>query len=151
MYDKLGELLSEKLESGDFFDQNKNTQKINQDSVRDSIKNQTPKQKSVEKSIHTNKPSKACIVKSNNKNNYTNVSKSIKYAQNYIKDYLTFIGVSLDNDTVSYDEVKKLFHKKLMRFHPDRNSDNEVIKKITREKTAQLLEAWEILDKWFKS
>ncbi len=159
MYDKLGELLSDAIESGNFFsnqndtERNKNEKATEQsENNKGSIKKYTPKAQIVENKssdplnsikcvhncIHINNHSKDCIVVTN--------QKLIKYAPLDVKNACTSVSISEDMD---YDEAKKQYHKKLMRFHPDRNADNEVMRKITKEKTIQIMEAWKIIEAWF--
>ena len=163
MFDKLGELLSEAIDSGIFFEErkktsdNKNTESFSKsansgenkaENTEECIKNNTNKNKhkqnktqsakTVYKNIQSNTSSQFCIV-SNNK-------KLIKYAHPEVQKACTFVGVT---EGMCYEEAKKQFHKKLLRFHPDRNADNEVMKKITKEKTDELLKAWALIEKWY--
>ena len=79
-------------------------------------------------------------------------SKLIKYAHPDVKKALSFVGVNLQETTeITFEQAKKHFHKKLMRFHPDKNAKNETMDKITREKTAKILDAWKLIEDWFKS
>lgn len=159
MFDKLGDLLNEAIESGNFFKDSKKAaenisidnknQKNSKDSSLNSKQKYTEQQKNKEsqfnkysfvyKSRQHNKKNHDCIVSKN--------KKLIKYAHPDIQKACTFVGVT---DEMSYSQAKSLYHKKLLRFHPDKNSDNEVIKKITREKTLELVKAWKIIEKWYK-
>ncbi|MBQ6057689.1 MAG: hypothetical protein IJJ70_01990 [Treponema sp.] len=168
MFDKLGELISEGFESGNFFTQSKKTaesstsgpapngdtasehvteQAQKRENTSDSTKkstNSTFNQDTVYKSIQVNNQTQDCIVSSN--------SKLIKYAHPDVQKALSFVGVNLQETTeITFEQAKKLFHKKLMRFHPDKNAKNETMDKITREKTAQILDAWKLIENWFKS
>lgn len=53
-------------------------------------------------------------------------------------------------ETASFDEAKKLYREKLMLYHPDRRNDNPVLQKVAKEKTEQLLKAWETIENWYK-
>ena len=166
MFDKLGELISEGFESGNFFAQSKkpadssasgpapngdtgtaSEQAQKQEKTSDSIKkskNPSFNRDTVYKSIQVNNQNQDCIVSSN--------SKLIKYAHPDIQKALSFVGVNLQETTeITFEQAKKLFHKKLMRFHPDKNAKNETMDKITREKTALILDAWKLIEDWFKS
>ena len=169
MFDKLGELISEGFESGNFFAQSKNPaensasgpapnadtgntpkhvtkQAQKPENTSDSIKKSTNSsfnRSNVYKSIQVNNQTQDCIVSSN--------SKLIKYAHPDVQKALSFVGVNLQETTeITFEQAKKLFHKKLMRFHPDKNAKNETMDKITREKTALILEAWKLIEDWFK-
>lgn len=126
MYDKLGELLSEALESGNFFYENpysaQNTQQksYEKEKIIDSVQEE-------KKSPHKNK-----ILLEN--------------AGTEIQKAAEIIGIT---DEMSLEDAKKQFRKKLMRFHPDKNADNETMRKITKEKTEQILSNWKILEEWF--
>ena len=126
MYDKLGELLSEALESGNFFYENpysaQNTQQksYEKEKIIDSVQEE-------KKNPHENK-----IL--------------LKNAGTEIQKAAEIIGIT---DEMSLEDAKKQFRKKLMRFHPDKNADNETMRKITKEKTEQINSNWKILEEWF--
>lgn len=126
MYDKLGELLSEALDSGNFFYENpysaQNTQQksYEKEKIIDSVQEE-------KKNPHENK-----IL--------------LKNAGTEIQKAAEIIGIT---DEMSLEDAKKQFRKKLMRFHPDKNADNETMRKITKEKTEQILSNWKILEEWF--
>lgn len=131
MYDKLGELLSEALESGNFFyekqssAQNTQQKSYEKEKIIDSV--QEKKKNPHEKSPHKNK-----IL--------------LKNAGTEIQKAAEIIGIT---DEMSLEDAKKQFRKKLMRFHPDKNADNETMRKITKEKTEQILSNWKIFEEWF--
>lgn len=131
MYDKLGELLSEALDSGNFFYENpysaQNTQQKSYEKEKIIDPVQEKKKNPHEKSPHKNK----ILLK----NAGTEIQKAAK-----------IIGIT---DEMSLEDAKKQFRKKLMRFHPDKNADNETMRKITKEKTEQILSNWKILEEWF--
>ena len=165
MFDKLGELISEGFESGNFFAPGRKSAENSasgpapnadtgtasehaqkQENTLDSTKKSTNSsfnRGTVYKSIQVNNQNQDCIVSSN--------SKLIKYAHPDVQKALSFVGVNLQETTeITFEQAKKLFHKKLMRFHPDKNAKNETMDKITREKTALILEAWKLIEDWFK-
>ena len=170
MFDKLGELISEGFESGNFFAQSKKPaensasgpapngdtgnapehvikQAQKQEKTSDSTKKSTNSsfnRGTVYKSIQVNNQNQDCIVSSN--------SKLIKYAHPDVQKALSLVGVNLQETTeITFEQAKKLFHKKLMRFHPDKNAKNETMDKITRENTAKILDAWKLIEDWFKT
>lgn len=126
MYDKLGELLSEALESGNFFYENPYSAQNTQQKSYEKEKIIDPVQKE-KKNPHKNK-----IL--------------LKNAGTEIQKAAEIIGIT---DEMSLADAKKQFRKKLMRFHPDKNADNETMRKITKEKTEQILSNWKILEEWF--
>ena len=151
MYEKLGELLNEAIESGNFFARNtasesEESQENTEDYIQKSTQTENLKQKdkndskTVYNSIHNLNEKSRRIVQKN--------KKLIKYAHFSVQKACTFVGIT---DEMSYEDAKKQFRKKLLRFHPDRNADNEVMRKITREKTEELLQAWKIIEDWFRS
>lgn len=142
MYDKLGELLSEALESGIFFTQNQENQ--NKDFKEKLNDNKTNKKdsfdtKDVRDSSFNCNPDK--------KNTLQN-QKRIKYANLKVQKACAIVGIQ---DGMTFEEAKKVFRKKLLRFHPDKNADNEIMYKITKQKTEELLTAWKLIEEWFKS
>lgn len=126
MYDKLGELLSEALESGNFFYENLYSAQNTQQKSYEKEKIIDPVQEE-KKNPHENK-----IL--------------LKNAGTEIQKAAEIIGIT---DEMSLEDAKKQFRKKLMRFHPDKNADNETMRKITKEKTEQILSNWKILEEWF--
>ncbi len=152
MYDKLGELLSKALESGDFFSaRDKEKEARNREEVyksRQDIVGQKSSSKilsdiatnTVHKNRHSAKKSTSSAKQSS--------GKVIKYAQSEVREALAVLSIQENAD---YGEAKRQFHKKLMRFHPDKNADNETMRKITRERTGELLKAWRIVEEWYKS
>ena len=151
MYEKLGELLNEAIESGNFFARNpasesEKSQEDTEDCIQKSTQTENLKQKdknnfkTVYNSIHNQNKKSHRIVQKN--------KKLIKYAHFSVQKACTFVRIT---DEMSYEDAKKQFRKKLLRFHPDRNADNEVMRKITREKTEELLQAWKIIEDWFRS
>ena len=52
-------------------------------------------------------------------------------------------------ETADYAEARSLYRKKLQRFHPDKQGENALLQKVAREKTAQFIEAWSIVEGYF--
>ncbi|WP_147612620.1 J domain-containing protein [Treponema pectinovorum] len=115
MYDKLGDLLNDALESGNFF-------------------NSSP----AKKLDTTQKDTENSSIKKN--------KKLIKFASLEVQNACSILGI---NDEMSYSDAKKIYYKKLKRFHPDKNADNFVMNKITKEKTDSILKAWKVIEDWY--
>lgn len=136
MYDKLGELLSEAIESGNFFYEKEHSS-LNIE----------------QKSYEEEREKKICIDSVQWKNKKKPYEKNplknkilLKDAGTEIQKAAAIIGIT---DEMSLEDAKKQFRKKLIRFHPDKNADNEIMRKITKEKTEQILSNWKILEEWF--
>lgn len=50
-----------------------------------------------------------------------------------------------------FDEAKRIYHEKLMYYHPDRRNDNPVLQKVAKDKTEKLLKNWQYVEEWFKN
>lgn len=153
MYDKLGELLSKALESGDFFSAQGKESKKEAEGREEVYKNRQnfQEQESPDKIPPDRTTDKVYKNRHGAKKDTSGArgasGKVIKYAQSEVRQALETLGVQENAD---YGEAKRQFHKKLMRFHPDKNADNETMRKITRERTGELLRAWKIVEEWYK-
>ena len=131
MFDKLGDLLSEVLETGelpknkadspDFF-QNQ------EESPQEEKASQKPNSTFTQIHTESSKP-KARIIPS------------------LVKSALDFIGISEEAD---FDSAKKIYREKLMYYHPDRRNSNPVLQKVAKEKTERLLKEWKTVEKWYE-
>lgn len=135
MYDKLGELLSEALESGNFFDRTQEKQTDNKTEENKDFFDT----KNTNSFLHSTKTKKNPAAQQN--------QKLIKFASLKIQNACNVVGIT---DGMTYEEAKRIFRKKLLRFHPDMNADNEVMRKITKQKTEELLNAWKIIEEWYR-
>ena len=63
-----------------------------------------------------------------------------------IREALAFFGL---DETASRDDAKKAYHEKLKYYHPDRHGGNPVLQKVAREKTRSVIAAWETLERFF--
>ena len=135
MYDKLGELLSEALESGNFFARSQEKHSDNKTEENKDIFDT----KNVKDFLHSTKANKNTGAQQN--------QQSIKYASLKLQKACAFIGIT---EGMSYEEARRIFRKKLLRFHPDMNADNEVMRKITKQKTLELLTAWNLIEEWYR-
>lgn len=78
----------------------------------------------------------------------TAVSKARKTLSEKQKSAFQAITIPFEAD---FETAKKIFHEKLMYYHPDRRNDNAVLQKIAREKTENLLNNWQIVESFFKT
>ncbi|MCI1208682.1 MAG: J domain-containing protein [Treponema sp.] len=51
--------------------------------------------------------------------------------------------------TATPARCRAYYRKKLKQFHPDSNSTNPVVQKVAVRKTRELLDAWETVSGWF--
>ena len=139
MYDKLGDLLSETLDSGFIFspEQPKNEEPKKQEPPPPPPKTDSEKK---EKKVDFN------FFRAKKPQPKGEVFKFSETPEQ-VFNALAFFELSGD---ASFDECKKKYHEKLMYFHPDKWSDNAVLQKISKEKTEQILHNWKILEDWFK-
>lgn len=63
-----------------------------------------------------------------------------------VREALAFFGLE---ETASRDDAKKAYHEKLKYYHPDRHGDNPVLQKVAREKTRSVIAAWKTLERFF--
>ena len=63
-----------------------------------------------------------------------------------VREALAFFGL---DETASRDDAKKAYHEKLKYYHPDRHGGNPVLQKVAREKTRSVIAAWETLERFF--
>lgn len=63
-----------------------------------------------------------------------------------VREAIAFFGL---NETASRDDARKAYHEKLKYYHPDRHSDNPVLQKVAREKTRSVIAAWKTLEQFF--
>lgn len=124
MYDKLGSLLSDALDSGSFFSENAEKAA------------ETKKKNSPEHPKHVNK-------KQNTKN-----PARIKPISEEIRNALDFCTIS---ENMTFEEAKKQYRARLQSYHPDKRNNNPVLQKVAKEKTEKLLEKWSIVKKWYES
>ena len=160
MYDKLGALLSEALETGELPKFSEDSPKVEFFSISKEKKNQNKYENSSDTNIKFQKESEFTSKSKNQK--YSN-SSQIFYSQKnqddecipkskiriispLIKSALNFIGIS---ETATFEEAKKVYREKLMYYHPDRRNDNPVLQKVAKEKTERLLREWAVIEKWY--
>ena len=131
MFDKLGDLLSEVLETGEL-----------------------PKNKADSPDFFQNQEESPQEEKASQKPNstftqiHTESSKpKVRIIPALVKSALDFIGISEEAD---FDSAKKIYREKLMYYHPDRRNSNPVLQKVAKEKTERLLKEWKTVEKWYE-
>ncbi|HAH61201.1 MAG TPA: hypothetical protein DCL73_03805 [Treponema sp.] len=137
MYDRLGDLLSSALESGEI-----------------------PRKKSPGTSEHSSEEKQSAPVQNAGKIKAARIlsaKKKIRKGEvvhayrtqvslpdSVVRAY-TVLGIKTD---ATEEQIKNAYRTKLKIFHPDSNSSNETVQKIARRKTAEIIEAYKILTDW---
>ena len=144
MYDRLGDMLSDALESGIFFAEEKNQKEKTQEekSRKEAETNQSPDREKSANQSHDREES-AGQTKKTEKISGRRPKKLSPAEQSALKT------LGLD-ENASLEEAKKAYREKLKYYHPDRHGDNPVLQKVAREKTRLVLESWEILSSFFE-
>ncbi len=144
MYDRLGDMLSDALESGNFFAEEKNQKDKTQEekSRKEAETNQSPDREKSANQFHDREES-AGQTKKTEKISGRRPKKLSPAEQSALKT------LGLD-ENASLEEAKKAYREKLKYYHPDRHGDNPVLQKVAREKTRLVLESWEILSSFFE-
>ncbi len=139
MYDRLGDMLSDALESGNFFAEEKTQE---EKSRKEAETSQSPDREKSANQSHDRKES-AGQTKKTEKISGRRPKKLSPAEQSALKT------LGLD-ENASLEEAKKAYREKLKYYHPDRHGDNPVLQKVAREKTRLVLESWEILSSFFE-
>ena len=144
MYDRLGDMLSDALESGNFFAEEKNQKEKTQEekSRKEGETSQSPDREKRADQSH-DREENAGQTKKNEKISGRRQKKLSPAEQSALKT------LGLD-ENASLEEAKKAYREKLKYYHPDRHGDNPVLQKVAREKTRLVLESWEILSSFFE-
>src|SRR5574344_209494 len=124
MFDKLGDLLSKALDSGEI--PHKDTS-LNNDSG-DSVTTDT--RSSFDSSSGSSKAERIPVPP------YT------------VANALKTLGLTAD---LTYKEARDAYRKKLKQFHPDKNNSNPIVQNIAKEKTESIIGAWKIAGPWYKN
>lgn len=166
MYDKLGDLLSETLDSGIVYSEPEPEPKQETESPPQREQKAQP-----EENIQGNagesdsRKEQAAYAKSEprKRRKKIRIDPSFFTTKKQVKNYEIFKFQKIPENVVqaftffkipdssSHDESKKAYREKLMYFHPDKWNDNPVLQKIAKEKTEQIIYFWRILDEWFKN
>lgn len=167
MYDKLGDLLSEALRTGQIPQTDSDPSKVsffyvseqdedNKESESHSEKKESPSDKnpffSSEKSAVFNREKrKSETIKSIFQP--ANIETGLRIPREKIippkvEQALSFIGIDLNS---TYADAKRIYREKLMYYHPDRRNANPVLQKVAKEKTERLLKEWKILEEWYEN
>ena len=144
MYDRLGDMLSDALESGNFFAEEKNQKEKTQEekSRKEGETSQSSDREKNANQSHDREES-AGQTKKTEKIPGRRPKKLSPAEQSALKT------LGLD-ENASLEEAKKAYREKLKYYHPDRHGDNPVLQKVAREKTRLVLESWEILSSFFE-
>ncbi|MBQ3966944.1 MAG: DnaJ domain-containing protein [Treponema sp.] len=137
-------MLSDALESGNFFAEEKNQKEKTQEakSRKEAETSQSPDREKRADQSH-DREENAGQTKKNEKISGRRQKKLSPAEQSALKT------LGLDENT-SLEEAKKAYREKLKYYHPDRHGDNPVLQKVAREKTRLVLESWEILSSFFE-
>lgn len=141
-YDKLGEMLKDAIESGNFpkknsgniQNYNKNAENLKDNKKEDSLKKNENTKTSEEKNENFQKSN----IKSNKKSNI-----SVKSVQKSIHLYKIF---NL-NYGCTQEELKNSYHNLLKKYHPDNFNGFPEMQKIAQRKTQELIRAYNELIK----
>jgi DnaJ-domain-containing protein 1 len=138
MYDKLGDLLSSALESGEI-----PRKKDSAASASAAAEEEIPP------SVHNGTRTKITRILSGEKKlRKGEIIHSYNTAAVF-PDYVARSYAVLEIETdASEDEIRNAYRAKLKIFHPDMNSSNETIQKIAKQKTSEIIKAYEILTEW---
>ena len=144
MYDRLGDMLSDALESGNFFAEEKNQKEKTQEekSRKEAETTQSPDREKSANQSHDREESAGQTKKTEKISGRR--SKKLSPAE---QSALKTLGL---DENASLEEAKKAYREKLKYYHPDRHGDNPVLQKVAREKTRLVLESWEILSSFFE-
>lgn len=128
MYDKLGDLLKERLLNGDIDD----TKSYYEGDL-----------KTLEQDFQKSEKLNA----ENNDEQNPNLKKKVplKFTKKITKELsqaLHFFDISF---SASEEELKKSYREKLKYYHPDKYKDNKILKKISTEKTREIVETYKLI------
>lgn len=162
MFDKLGDLLSEALDSGKTSFREEKKESVNSEPKKDTENSDIKTQESIpskEQEDDRSKKTDNQQTKQKQERAYTRVNEQDKQKSNYtiyknlslLENIKQALGaLSLPEDATA-EQAKKAYHEKLMYYHPDKWGNNQVLQKIAREKTQGVINAWTLLEEWFKN
>ena len=169
MYDKLGDLLKAALEKGDIPKSGKKKSEMNASTDERSHAFETRSESEAEdmfrasnggerikKAMHGGqrggtKLKLENILRTKDKKNIGEVFKSGNGAErarpfetlpDRIKKACETLGVKAGADE---SEIRSAYRKKLKRFHPDSNSENETVQRVAHKKTEEIVEAYKAI------
>ncbi len=182
MFDKLGDLLSEALDSGKTSFREEKKESVNSEPKKDTENSDIKTQESIpskEQEDDRSKKTDNQQTKQKHERAYTRVNEQDKHnAKQFMFDhfagafeqqdkpksnYTIYKNLSLPEnikqalgalslpEDATAEQAKKAYHEKLMYYHPDKWGDNQVLQKIAREKTQGVINAWTLLEEWFKN
>ena len=141
MYDKLGDLLSEQLDSGVLFSaaQAENV----------SPRAEEPSGGSA-RAEHSRRPQKIRIdLSAFGAEKRTRTGEILRFPQIPESVMRAFDFLKIPGGA-TYEEAKRAYRESLMHFHPDKWSGNFVLQKMAKEKTEMILSSWRVIEDWFK-
>ena len=131
MYDRLGELLNEALDT---------ERETLQEILQEPLEEEQEQKQSIIETVET-------VNAESTKENIANEKEF--YVPYHIKSDFALLGITGFRTTET--EVKNAYKEKLKIFHPDRQKDIPVLKKIAHEKTAQIVDAYKRIQDWISS
>lgn len=137
MYDRLGDLLSSALESGEI---------PRKKSPGTSAPSSEEKQSSPVQNAGKIKAARILSAKKKiRKGEVIHAYKTAVPVPDYVVHSYTVLGIKTD---ATEEQIKNAYRAKLKMFHPDSNSSNETVQKVARQKTLEIIEAYKILTDW---
>ncbi|MFA6937518.1 MAG: J domain-containing protein [Treponema sp.] len=153
MYDRLGDLLNETLESGGIKfvhidkDGNISEKKVNLDDdasskskqenneAKDKTKTESPKEK-VNSEQKKNKSAEGSKTQETSSKHRRVIYKRLTPE---LERQYRLLGITV---SATLEDVKKAYKEKLKYYHPDRQGDNPILQKVATDKTMQVVEAY---------
>lgn len=138
LYDRLGSLLNETLETGHvkFVHVESKEENIDDDKKDNILKDENVGNKSNLKNnnIHNNFESSS--------KNKPKRKRRIVYISPDIERAFRLFDLTV---SASESDLKKAYKEKLKYFHPDKYADNEVLRNVATKKTRQIVESYKLL------
>lgn len=138
MFDRLGDLLSNAIETNSFSLEERENSAQSQ-----SSKDQT----NAEENTHTDNTTVIQAVESFQEKKGT-IKKQF-YVPYHIKKDFELLGIKEFKTTE--DRVKEAYKEMIKLFHPDRQKDIPILQKIAHEKTANIVDAYKRIQEWISS
>lgn len=152
MYDKLGKLLSDALDSGFISKEEKKSTKENfseQNQKENSQKSEQKKTRNAQENYNSYKLNQNFYKEEREQKNHQDKDyEIIKFIPKNVK--IAFAEIKIPEDA-TFEEAKKIYHEKLKYYHPDTRNENPVLQKVAKEKTEILLANWKIIEEYYKS
>lgn len=143
MYDRLGDLLSQTLDEGHV-----KFVKLEHDQPQTETKNNTVENKSSGNSASekqgVNPDAKKNISGKKHSQKKVEILKPviIKKLSPEMERAYRLLGLSYD---ATVEDVKKAYKEKLLYYHPDKHTKNEILQKVATDKTRQVIESYNLI------